>query len=756
MFKPYLQRLLRLIWAFAARITEFYQSNDKSHMQVRNSPPYRINIVALSLAVLPMFALAETTPTAVNPPVFIESDEASVQEGQYAEARGNVVIKRGDVTVDADWVKNDFTTDQILAGDKVKMVQQGDTLQGTKLNMTMQTRVGDMDNPIYHMAEGRVRGDGVKVLFGGKDKYKVQDGRLTTCIDGNDDWYLHAKEIDLDYTSNYGQAWHGWAEFKGVPFFYYPWVDFPLDGGRKTGFLMPSFGYSNTNGFQYTQPFYWNIAPNYDATITPSYYGNRGVMLGGEFRYLQPDYAGIVRAAGIRDNETETNRFGVYYQHSQALTDRLSLNLNYQRVSDANYFIDFSDSLEGASQVNLPQEALLNYNGGFWSTHLRVERYQTLQTPSNPVEIPYWRMPQWYFSAAPQVGYGLETRISGEITRFENDTKTHGERAWINPSVSLPLANSYAFITPRLSLQANTYRSETASGQDLGSESLVVPIASIDSGLFFEREGELFGNGITQTLEPRVYYLYAPYKSQANIPNYDSALAALSWSQLFAENKFTGRDRINDANNLTLAVSSRIFEDETGIERFSLGIGQQFYLTTPKVTLSGQDNTEDEKNSNLFVTVGSQLPNNVNVNYVLQQDLNNGNTLNSELDLNWTPSEFKTLNLRYVRNASSDIEQVSASGQWPLGNGWFAVGRYNYSLKDSKSLETIAGLEYNAGCWAFRIAAQRYITTDDSFKTNYFAVLELGGLAGIGLNPINLLKQSIPGYADTYRSPKLR
>ena len=725
-------------------------------MRVRNFPPYQIKIVAFSLAFLPMFTHATSSETPAEPPIFIEADQASVQEGQYSEARGNVIVNRDGVVVNADWIKYELEADQVQAGDAVKVMQKGDTLEGTRLDMTIGTRIGEMDNPIYHMAEGRVRGDGLKVLFGGQDKYRIEQGRMTTCRDGQDDWYLHAQTIDLDYTRNYGQAWNGWAEFKGVPFFYYPWVDFPLDGGRKSGFLMPTFGYSNTNGLQYSQSYYWNIAPNYDATLTPAYYGRRGMMLGGEFRYLQPDYAGTIRAAGIQDNETNTNRYGVYFQHNQILADGLSLNLNYQRVSDADYFVDFSDSLAGASQVNLPQEAVLAYSGDFWSTYLRVQRYQTLQTQINPIEIPYWRMPQWYFTAAPEVGYGLETRISGEITRFVNDTMVHGDRAWINPSVSLPLSNSYGFITPRISVQANTYRSESASGQDLGSESLVVPIASIDSGLFFEREDNLFGTDIVQTLEPRAYYLYAPYKSQTNIPNYDSALATLSWSQLFAENKFTGHDRINDANNLTLAVSSRIYDDTNGMELFSFGVGQQFYLTSPKVTLASEDNASDAKNSNLFLTVNSLLPYDVNVNYLLQQDLNSNRTINSELNLNWHPEEFKTLNLRYVRNQSSEIEQVSVSGQWPISNGWYAVGRYNYSLNDHISLEAIAGLEYNAGCWALRFAAQSYMAPNNTYKTNYFAVLELGGLAGIGMNPISLLRQSIPGYADTYRTPKLR
>ncbi|WP_288841207.1 LPS-assembly protein LptD [uncultured Deefgea sp.] len=725
-------------------------------MRVRNSPPYTIKIVAFSLAILPVLGHAAASSPAAEPPLFIEADQASVQEGQYSEARGNVIVNRDGMVINADWVKYELEADQVHAGDKVKVTQQGDTLEGDSLNMTVQTRLGEMDNPIYHMAEGQVRGDGVKVLFGGKDKYIIQKGRMTTCRDGQDDWYLHAREIDLDYTSNYGQAWHGWAEFKGVPFFYYPFVDFPLNGDRKSGLLLPTLGYSNTNGLQYSQPYYFNLAPNYDATITPSYFGQRGVMLGGEFRYLQPEYAGTIRAAGINDKSTDTQRYGVYFQHNQLLSDRLSLSINYQKVSDSDYFIDFSDTLAGASQVNLPQEALLNYNGDFWSTYLRVQRYQTLQTETNPVADPYWRMPQWYFTASPQIGYGLETKISGEVTRFVNQSLVQGDRAWINPSISLPMSNSYGFITPRLSVHANTYRTESATGQDMGNQSFVVPIASIDTGLFFEREGSLFGSDIVQTLEPRAFYVYAPYKSQSDVPNYDSAVAALSWSQLFSENKFTGNDRINDANNLTLAISSRIFDDATGIERFYAGVGQQFYFTSPRVTLSGPDNTDEQKSSNLFLMMGSQLPNNVNVNYLLQQDLHNKSTVNSELNVSWTPSEYKTLNLRYVHNKSSDIEQADISGQWPLGNGWYAVGRYNYSLNDRKALETIAGVEYNAGCWALRFAAQSYVTTNSTYKTNYFAILELGGLAGLGMNPISLLKQSIPGYADTYRSPKLR
>ncbi|QLG88587.1 LPS-assembly protein LptD [Chitinibacter bivalviorum] len=730
-------------------------------MRVHQSPPFHLTILKLSLAVLPCFVAAQAiaqTSDQPEPPIFIESDEASAQAGQYTEAKGNVVINRDTLEVHSDWAKYNLISDTVHAGNKVVMTKDGDTLTGTRLDMSVDTREGELEQATYLMGQGLARGEAVKVLFEGKDKYRIQSGSMTTCTPEQNSWALHAREMDLDYTQNYGQAWHGWLEFQSVPVFYYPWVDFPLDGGRKTGFLMPNVAYSSTTGLELTVPFYWNIAPNFDATITPSYFGERGLMLGGEFRYLQPSFGGVIRAEGIQDKESETNRYSILFQHSQQLADRLRLDINYQRVSDDHYFVDFGDRLSVASQVNLPQEAILSYSGSNWSTYLRAQQYQTLQNTSSPITPPYSRLPQWYFSYNPDLGGGTQTSITGEFTRFRSDTQNQGDRSWIYPTVSLPWANSYSFITPKIGVNATYYSNESASGQDLGTQSRVLPIASVNSGLFFEREGTLLGSNVVQTLEPQLYYLYIPFKDQSKLPNYDSGNTDLSWSQLFAENKFSGNDRINDANQVTLALNTRLFDDDSGVERFYAGIGQRFYLSQPKVELNGTAASSNQYNSasDFLLMMGGNLPYDLRFNYTLQQDLSNGTTQRSDLNLNWSPGEYKTINARYAVNRLTHIEQGSLSGQWPLGAGWYGVASYTHSFIDNQSLESLAGLEYNGGCWALRLAAQRYVTTNSEYKTNYFILLELGGLAGIGMNPISTLRQSIPGYADTYTSPKLR
>ncbi|WP_410497534.1 LPS-assembly protein LptD [Chitinibacter sp. S2-10] len=725
-------------------------------MRVHSSPPFHLTILQLSLALLPCWAYAQSPVATPEPPVFVEADQANVQQDDYLEAKGNVVINRGTLDVQADWVMYRQSSDTLHAGDKVIMHRDGDTLTGSRLDVAVTERVGELENADYLMGQGLARGEAVKLLFEGKDKYRIQNGSMTTCTPEQNDWFLHAKEISLDYTQNYGQAWHGWLEFQNVPVFYYPWMDFPLDGGRKTGFLMPTLAYSSTNGFEYSQPFYWNIAPNYDATITPSYFAQRGLMMGGEFRYLQPSYTGIISAEAINDKEDQEQRYSVLFRHNQQLAERLRLTLNYQKVSDDHYFSDFGDRLSVASQVNLPQEAVLSSSGSNWSSYIRMQQYQTLQSSTNHVTEPYARLPQWYASYSPDLGGGTKTSITGEITQFSHDTKQQGDRAWVYPTLSLPFTNAYSFITPKVGVHATHYNNESASGQDQGSASRILPITSIHGGLFFEREGSLFGSSILQTLEPQIYYLYVPFKDQSTLPNYDSGTTDLSWSKLFSENKYSGNDRINDANEITLALNTRIFDDENGIQRFYAGLGQRIYFVPPRVGISSTNESNEEKSSDLLFMLGGELPYDVRVNYTLQQDMQDGRTARADANLNWSPGEFKTLNLRYSVNRSTKTEQLDISGQWPFGSGWYGVARHNYSLKDDQALESLAGLEYNAGCWALRLAAQRYVTTDSEYKTNFFVLLELGGLAGIGMNPISVLRQSIPGYADTYSSPQLR
>lgn len=706
----------------------------------------RLFLLTTLLAAWSQHALAEKA----EPPTRIQADEASAREGQYAEARGNVELTRGDLTVKADWARYTIPDDRVRAGDHVTVNKGQEVLSGSHLDMSINAREGDLLDPVFQMTRGNVRGDAVKLIFGGPNKYSIRNGRMTTCSADRDDWYIHAGALDLDYNSNTGEAWNGWIEFQGAPIFYYPWIDFPLDGSRKSGILAPSIGGSSSNGLQVKVPIYFNLAPNYDATLSPSYLSRRGVMLGGEFRYLGESYSGQLQASGIQDRIEDKARSGILFKHQQKLSDRLQLDINAQKVNDDEYLADFGDEIAVASQSNLPREGKLTYSGDDWNGFVRWQRYQTLNTSTNTVEKPYDRIPQLYVSAAPQLLQGVQTTVSGEITDFSHPSETSGLRTWAYPSIAMPFNQAWGFITPKIGVHATMYQLSSTDNTASERKTRTLPIASVDSGLYFERETHLFGTEMAQTLEPRAYYLYIPYRKQSDLPVFDSGETDLSFTQLFSENQFSGQDRINDANQLTLALTSRLFESDSGIERINATIGQRYYFTEQQVTLTSAARDDTERSSNLLMTLGARLWGSLYSSYEMQYNQKDNNMRRGDLSLTWTPGQYKSLNMRYVNNRITDIRQFDISGQWPLGAGWYGLGRFNYSISDNRPLQMLGGIEYNANCWAFRFAAQRYATSTTSYQTNFFALLELGGVAGIGSNPLDTIRQSIPGYSDTY------
>ncbi|SMC29569.1 LPS-assembly protein [Andreprevotia lacus DSM 23236] len=705
-------------------------------------PPFRAAPLLLTLAA----AFAHAVDP--KPPVHIEADQVSGQTESGASAQGNVVVTQGDLRVESEWGNYDAPNDRLTGGDHVTMTRPGSVLHGRTLDYYIQRHEGTLTDPDYAMSPGKMRGDGAELLFEGEDKYRIDSGRATSCRPGDDSWYLHASTMWLDYTSNSGVAHNGWIEFKGVPILYSPWMNFPLDNGRQTGFLTPSLSFDNRNGFDLTLPFYWNIAPNYDATISTRYLARRGLMMGGEFRYLQPGYTGVLQVQGMNDREDQATRYSVLFQHQQTFTDRLWMAVDVQKVSDDSFFNDFGERAAIASQTNLPRQVLFGYNGDNWNSNLLFQRYQTIQQTS----IPYARMPQLTFNANPQWLDGVRTGVSGEITDFTHPSLTNGVRSWVYPTISMPFVSNYSFFTPKIGVHASNYQLRDASGGNSRNESRVLPVVSLDSGLFFERDLDVGGNALTQTLEPRAYYVYIPYKKQSDLPNFDSAVTDLSFAQLFRENQYSGNDRINDANQLTLALSSRIYTANDGIELLQASIGQRFYFKDQQVTLSSNDQPSSASKSDLLLSLGGRFWHDLSADYTLQYNTEDRKTVRSTAGLTWNPQPGSIFNLRYTinRNQSPSTEQIDVSAQWPLTRNWYGVARVNYSLPDKQPLDAIVGLEYNAGCWGVRLAAQRFITSDAQFKTTYFVVLELDGLGGIGSNPVNALRTAIPGYTADF------
>lgn len=709
-------------------------------------PQLNLIACAILLALTPAAFAAEE-----DPPIHIVADHVEGASESMARATGNVIVRQGDLRVDAQWARYDTQSTQLWAGDTVTTDKTGNIVIGKNLDVITETYIGKLNDPIYFLRDQAGRGDGVKLLFEGEDRYRIKRGRFTTCEEGDDSWFIRGRDIELRFDEDEGIARHAVFEFKGVPLFYTPWMNFPLNGNRQSGFLAPILGSNSNSGVHFGLPFYWNIAPNYDATFTPQIYSKRGTMLGSEFRYLQPTYRGEISVDYLpNDRKADMDRYSWKILHQQDLGHGFGLHVDLQRVSDDNYFTDLGNNIQTSSTTNLPRDIILSYNSGsWWYATIRTLTYQTLQSETNRITAPYSRAPQITFGGSPPLDGPLVLDLAGEFNRFEHPTLTTGNRLLFYPSLSMPFETSYGFIRPKIGLHSTIYSLDTDRYTDKSKYTRILPIMSLDTGLIFDRDFKFIEQDMVQTLEPRLYYLYIPYKNQSRLPNFDSADVDFNFSQMFSENQFSGGDRINNANQLTAAVSTRFYETETGLERLRLGVGQRFYFTDQRVTLSAPARPVEQKSSDMIVAASSQLWQGIGVGGTWQYSTEYSRTNKSSLEFAWNPAPAKTLNLRYRfdRTNTPYTRQIDLSAQWPIAKGWYAVGRYNYSIIDKKVLDTIAGLQYNAGCWGLQFVVQRYVTDTNRTNTSFYVMLTLQGLSGIGNNPVNTLRDRIPGYS---------
>jgi LPS-assembly protein len=574
-------------------------------------------------------------------------------------------------------------------------------------------------------------------------------------VAGNDDWYLRAVDVDLDRSRLVGTAHDATIYFKGAPILYSPYLTFPLSNERKSGFLTPVFGSTSSRGLEMSLPYYFNLAPNYDATLTPRLMTKRGLQVNGQFRYLFPDIAGEADVEVLPDRITGTNRYGLTWKHNEAFSSvpGLAGYLNLQKVSDDAYFTDLSDRLAITSQTNLPREGGFAYSNGPFSMLARLQRFQTLQDPNVPITPPYFREPQILANLEPVEWHGLEFSGTGEYVRFRQSAAglINADRAVLYPTVAWNARGNAWFLTARAGLHLTTYNLEDDPNVTDRHLNRSVPITSLDSGLVFERDASFFGQSFTQTLEPRAYYVYIPFRNQSEIPAFDTAIDDFNFSQLFTENRYLGNDRIGDASQLTLAVSTRLLEPISGEERLRFSIGQRYYFSDQHVTLT--EVPRSANTSDVLFSGESRLSDTVSTSGTYEVNLNHHQTQELDLGVRWQPAAGKVLNAsyRYIRQqvdptgVITQLKQVDFSGQWPIGN-WSLIGRWNYSLVDGKTLEGVVGAEYNGGCWAFRIVGQRLTTTTQQASSSVFFQFELNGLARLGTNPIDVLKRNVPGY----------
>ena len=709
-------------------------------------------------------------------PTFIAADHIAGRNDVEVVAEGNVELRKRNSILQSDRLTYWQETDELEATGNVRLSRDGDRVQGPRMRMKMAASTGFFEQPEYSIrriktgsaatlwtgSEERVsanlttgQGAAERMEFEGEGKYRLTDATYSTCTPpaGTDpDWFARTTDLRLDYDREQGTARNATLYFKGTPILYSPWLSFSLNNERKSGLLTPTFGSTSSGGIEYTQPFYWNIAQNMDATIAPRIMAKRGTLWNGEYRYLQSSYSGSMQGKFLPDDKlANTRRYSYSLAHYQNFGHGLAATLDLNGASDGTFFSDLASGSSLISQTNLLRQGTLNYSGGWWSANLLAQSYQTLQDPSlPPVTEPYQRLPQLTVSAnRSDLPLGMNFAFSGEHVSFRNPTLVQGRRFTLYPQISLPLQTQVLSITPKIGLHATRYNLDRQAAGTPEQISRSLPIFSVDSGVTFERDVNWQGTALTQTLEPRLYYLYVPERDQSQIPVFDSALTGFDFAQIFGENRYGGGDRIGDANQATVMLTSRLLDPLTGAETMRAAFGQRFYFSTQKVGLPGEVLRSDRQTDFLGSFSGRVLPRTyADVGLQYNPRLNQMERIN--VGGRYQPEAGKVLNAgyRYTRDQIGQVGlgQIDISGQWPIFGGWHAVGRFNYSTKDRRMIESVAGLEYDGGCWVGRIVMQRLATQTQQSNTSLFLQLELNGFAKVGSNPLDILKRNVPGY----------
>ncbi|OHC61580.1 MAG: hypothetical protein A2040_12050 [Rhodocyclales bacterium GWA2_65_19] len=709
-------------------------------------------------------------------PTFIAADQIAGKNDAEVVAEGNVELRKRNSILQSDRLTYWQDMDEMEASGNVRLSRDGDRVRGPKMRMKMEDSTGYFEQPEYSIrriktgsaatlwtgTEERAspelttgQGAAARMEFEGEGKYRLTDATYSTCTPaaGHDpDWFARTTDLRLNYDDEEGTARNATLYFKGVPILYSPWLTFSLNNERKSGLLTPTLGSTSRGGMEYTQPFYWNIAQNMDATIAPRLMSKRGILWNGEYRYLNPSFSGSMQGQFLPDDKLEHKRRSSYsIDHRQTLGAGFSGTLALNGASDGTFFSDLANGSSVVAQTNLLRQGTLTYGSTWWSANLLAQSYQTLQDPSlPPVTEPYRRLPQVTVNAnRGDLPLGMSFAFSGEHVNFRNPTLVEGRRFTLYPQISLPLQTAVLNLTPKIGLHSTSYNLDHQAAGTPEKLTRSVPIFSVDSGVAFERDVDWLGKTLTQTLEPRLYYLYVPVRDQSQIPIFDTGIADFNFAQIFGENRYSGGDRIGDANQATAMLTSRLLDPLTGAEILRAAFGQRFYFSTQNVGLPGEVLRSDRQTDFLGSISGRVLPKTY-ADAGVQYNPQLSRIERFNIAGRYQPEPGKVLNAgyRYTRDQLGvlGLGQFDISGQWPIFDGWHAVGRFNYSTKDRRMVESVAGLEYDGGCWVGRIVVQRLATQTQLTNTALFFQLELNGFAKVGSSPLDILRRSVPGY----------
>jgi LPS-assembly protein len=705
------------------------------------------------------FAWGQASAPAVKPkgPATIDAQSIEGVSELEVTARGAVEFQREDLTVYSEYLRFNQEFGRIEADGGVRFLRGADRFFGSRLRYKTQDDTGTFDDSNYILRgeTTTMRGHAEHLEFLGKDKLRLVQGMFTTCEPGKEDWRFEADELEVDNERHVGTVHGGRLKFFDATILPLPYGSFSLDNQRKSGFLTPYYSHNSQRGLELGIPYYWNIAPERDLTLTPAVMDKRGEQLKANFRYIDKDYSGNLRVEVLpHDRELGISRSAFSLQHQQQIAPNLTGRLDVNQVSDDRYLVDLASHVQQVSTGVLQRTGVLNYSGtaagASYNLSGLVQNWQTLQDPLAPITPPYARLPQINFGATKNdIAGKFDVAVPAEFVRFSHPNLVDGTRFALNPTLTMPVLAPGYFVTPKAGLHYVDYNLSNLAPGQADKQSVSLPWMSVDSGMIFDRGVNWAGQSLTQTLEPRAFYVYAPYRNQSQNPLFDTALADFNSSQLISENRFVGNDRFGDANQLTLAASSRLLTPN-GEELFRAAIGQRYYFSDERVGLTTTSALRTRGQSDLLASIGGRVQRNFSFDGAVQYNPQLSRFERTSIAARYAPEIAKVISASYRFNRETLIKQIDLTGQWPVAAGWYAIGRWNYSIGDSRLLQGIAGVEYNAGCWVFRGAYQRLQAAVETTTSGVFFQLEFNGFGSLGSDSVvSLLKRNVPGYSVT-------
>ena len=660
--------------------------------------------------------------------VFARYLDASIESA--GEARENVELFHADQHLSTERVLFNSNTNVVTFPEAVQYEDQQVWVSGQNAVYDFDRDEGFFSTIDYGLTGSSANGSADRIEMKGGQSSFLKGLIYTTCPEEKPDWFLAADELELHHEDGIGVARGAKLTFKGVPILYAPYFSFPIDDRRKSGFLYPGLTNTNDNGLEFSVPWYWNIAPNQDATLEPRYLTSRGFMMSGEYRFMTPRTSGSLDFDYMPDDDkTGDSRYRYRFEHHARPWARWRTSLLLDRVGDNQYYQDFGSSLFETSRQFLYSNATLSGVGRYWNAEMLVDNFQVIDDSVQPQNEPYRRLPRFAFWMDRPIGpIGMGFKLNSELVYFDRDVGTNGARFDLQPSLYWEKQVNWGFIKPSIGYRFTGYNLDNLATSVDDSPTRSTEILSLDGGLFFDRTQS---NGSTQTLEPRLFYLYVPFKDQTDLPRFDTAEFTFGFSQLFNTNRFTGADRQSDANQLSLAISTRNFAADSGSEQWSLSVGQIFYFESLQV----QINPDQEKELDYSPLIAEfawhpfrRLSARTGLEWNWEQDRLDVATFGFAYAGN--TGKRASLDYRFRRDR---VDQFDLRVFWPINERWRVLSRLNYSFADDDLLEVQAGVEYESCCWAFRTVVRRYLKNrEGEYRDGIFLELNLKGLASLG------------------------